>query len=337
MTKSTAEIKVLIIEDDQEKREELVEILRDSGIQLSNVKATGFAESGIQLLDNEEPDVVLLDLKIPYNEESISLNIDNSNKVINAVERLNSIRNQEAESTGILIISASIDDRGIRNQYKHTKEIIDYFDKDEIALNKENFKQELIRKIKKVVEKEIKHECRIDLAEIRHYKISKLKSIHEELYNRISEDLLGDFEKLNNRNVNVSRLVENIIGLAGRVVEDIVNLLENDQYTLGDIDDTDNFFSVRTRLTLLSGRRHTGYENGQPKYEKVGEGIISRKTAEYATQAYKLRSEALHSKEGDRYNNKIFNDSDYSIEDAAISINLIMPLVSDFIQYSRNK
>ncbi|MEX0980489.1 MAG: hypothetical protein WD577_11950 [Bacteroidales bacterium] len=337
MSKPIADIKILIIEDDQEKREELVEILRDAGLSLVNVSVTGFAETGIEKLEDEQPDVVLLDLKIPYNEESMSLNIDNSNKVIHAVERLNVTRNQEADSTGILIISASVDDRGIRNQYKHTKEVIDFFDKDEIALNKEGFKQELLKKIQRTVEREIKHECAVEYPEIRKIKLSKLKPLHLDLHNRIVNDLLGDFEKLNNRNVNTSRVSENIIGLAGRIVEDIINLIEDDQYSLSENDQSDNFTSVRNRLINLSGRKYLRHENRQAIYKTNGERIISRKAAEYGKQAYILRSEALHSKDGDRFNNKIFKDTEYTIEDAAISIGLIIPLISEFITYLKNK
>jgi len=135
MKKSIGEISVLIIEDDREKREELVEILRDFGIELSNINYTKYAEEGIELLNNELPDVVLLDLNIPYSQGSESIKIDNSNKVIRAVERTNIARNLEDHSTGIIIISASVSDDGLRKNYKHIKEVVDFFDKDEIALN----------------------------------------------------------------------------------------------------------------------------------------------------------------------------------------------------------
>lgn len=337
MKKPVENIKILIIEDDQEKREELVEILRDNGIRLPNIFTSGYAEKGIDLLEEECPDVVLLDLKIPYNEESISIKIDNSNKVIKAVERINAIRNQEDSSTGIIIISASVDDEGLRKNYKHTIEVVDFFDKDEIALNKKKFITELIKKIHQTTEKEFKHECKVEFAEIRDFKISKLKTIHYGLFERISKDLLQQFEKLNNKNSNVSRIAENVIGVSGRIVEDIINLVDDRQSQLTTNDQSDNLTSVRNRLTNLTGRKYIGFVNYQNKYEIIGNPIFSRKAAEFATFAYKLRSEALHSQEGDNYNNKIFKESRFSIEDAAISITLIIPLINEFINYLENE
>jgi hypothetical protein len=276
-------------------------------------------------------------LTIPYNEESKSLKIDNSNKVIKEVERLNALRNQQEDSTGIIIISASIDDRGLMNKYKDTPEIVDFFDKDDIALKKNKFKDDLINAIQKSTEREFKHECKIEFSDLRNLKASKLKSIHPKLFKRINEDLLGEFTKLNNKNVNTSRVAEYIIGMAGVIVEDIINLVEDKQYVLKEIDQSDNLSSVRNRLIALTGRRYVGYENGHSQYEIINTPVFSRKAADFAVYAYKLRSEALHSKEGDKYNSKIFNDPHYTIENAAVSVNLIMPLIIEYIDFEINK
>jgi CheY-like chemotaxis protein len=334
MKKSIGEISVLIIEDDREKREELVEILRDFGIELSNINYTKYAEEGIELLNNELPDVVLLDLNIPYSQGSESIKIDNSNKVIRAVERTNIARNLEDHSTGIIIISASVSDDGLRKNYKHIKEVVDFFDKDEIALNEFFFKASLKKKIQQIADWDFRHSGHIEFKEIRNIKLKKLESINKDLYDRITNDLLGQFGKLNNRNVNTNRVVEGIIGLAGQIVEDIISLIENKNAQLMPEDNSDNFISVRNRLTGLTGRK---WNNDNKGYDLKGQSIISRKAAEYASFAYKLRSEALHTKEGDSNNQKIYNNNEYSIEDAAILIDLILPLIKDYIQYMKNK
>jgi len=336
MKKETGDIKVLIIEDDREKREELTEILRDIGIRLSNIYKTGFSEKGIELLEDELPDVVLLDLNIPHNEESLGLRKENSNMIIKTVERLNAIRNQEDDSTGIIIISASVNDEGLQKSYKHFQEVVEFYDKKDV-FNKQEFKNDLLKKILKTVEHDFKHDCQIELTEIRKLKLSKLKEINQELHNRIVYDLLAEFEKLNNRNVNTNRIAENIIGLCGMIVEDITNLLENEEAVLTEVDDSDNFNSVKKRLTKLTGRKYVDYVNYQPVFEIISKPVISRKAADYATYAYKLRSEAIHSKEGDFNNNKVFKDSRYTIEDAAVSINLIMPLIIDLINYKKKQ
>lgn len=334
MKKPVSDIKVVIIEDDKEKREELIEILRDLEIKLENIKQSKYAENGIELIANELPDVVLLDLKIPYSVESESIKIDNSNKVINEVERLNAARNQEDSSTGILIISASIQDDGLRKKYKNTPEVVDFFDKDEIALDEKKFKKELLRKILQVVERDFRHETKIELKEIRNVKLNKLKEIHRGLYDRITKDLLGQFEKLNNRKANIYGIAERIIGLSGRIVEDIINIIENSETDLTPIDDSDNFKSIRNKLTDLTGRR---WDNYTKSYDVISTPVFSRKAAEYARFAYQLRSEALHSKEGDDKNAKIFVNDTYTIEDASVSISLIMPLIQEFIIYMKDR
>ena len=328
MTKPTNEIKVVIIEDDKAKKEELVEILHTNKFSLKNIFSTGFSDIGIDLIEEHLPDVVLLDLKIPANEDDQSVKIENSNKVIKDVELINARRNQDDESTGIIIISASVNDSGLQRLYKDKPEIVHFFDKERITLDPKSFSSDLIDKINIVVARNFRHIVQVDYDSIRNIKIKKLESINKDLFERIDTNLLGQFAKLNNRNVNVHQIVEGIIGLSGKIVEDIVILLEDNDASLSIIDDSDNFNSIRNKLTKLSGRK---YDHSSKGNDIIYPEIISRKAADFASYAYKLRSEALHSKEGDIKNDKIFVNSKYSISDAVISIDLIMPLVQEFI------
>lgn len=334
MKKTIDQIKILIIEDDREKREELAEILYNIGFKLANIFHTKFAEEGIALINDELPDVVLLDLRIPYNDNDGREIIDNSNKVIKEVQRINLARNVEEDSTGIIIISASIDDVGIRNNYKHINEVVDFFDKDEIALNEGKFITNLEKKIFQVVERDFKQPCGVELKEIRNIKLKKLESINLDLYNRIITDLLGEFEKLNNKKSNINLISQNVIGLSGIIVEDILNLFDDKNVSLLPIDKSDNSNTVRHKLTRLTGRE---WDYDHKKYIRGKNEILSRKAAEYARFAYQLRSEVLHSKEGDFEHKKIFNKNNFTILDASISINLIMPLIQEFIEYNEKK
>lgn len=56
MKKDIALVRIVIIEDDQEKRDELLEILRDIGFRLNNIMQTKYAEKGIELID--QPKIV---------------------------------------------------------------------------------------------------------------------------------------------------------------------------------------------------------------------------------------------------------------------------------------
>jgi hypothetical protein len=96
---------------------------------------------------------------------------------------------------------------------------------------------------------------------------------------------------------------------------------------------SNNVTSVRNKLTALSGRVYTEYNS----YEETGDKIISRKAAEYALKAYQYRNEAVHSQKKDDKNNKIFADSSFSKEDASISVQLIFPLIKDYITYVKSK
>lgn len=326
-------INVLIVEDDQEKREELAELLRDIGIELKNIQQVKYAEKAIEIVNDDLPEVVLLDLKIPFNPDNESINIKNSNLIIKEVERVNAARNNELSSTGIIVISASVDDQGLQENYKHNPDIVDFLDKDEIALDEDKFKGRLLKRIKNIARREFSHDCKIELPTIRKIKLNKLKEINLKLYERIVNDLLERFAGLNNKKANVKRDSEMIIGLAGRIVEDIINLFHDENVDLLPIDESDNFSSVRNKLNNLTGRR---WNNSERKLVLIGTPKISRRAAEYARFAYQLRSEALHSKEGDIDNKKLFNTDEFAIEDAAISINLIMPLVQEFINFKNN-
>jgi len=335
MRKDLGQIKILIIEDEQEKREELVELLRDLGFSLPNIFYTQYAETGIEILDDELPDVVLLDLNIPYSKDNISVKIDNSNKVINAVERLNALRNQDDDSTGILIISASVDDEGIRKKYKHTPEVVDFFVKEDLDLKPEKFKDDLKKKIIIAIEREFNRSTIVEIKELRNLKLKKLQLINVDLFRRIEKEVIDEFEKLNNRKVNESLIARGIIGTVGIIVEDVINLLEDKNALLQPIDDSDNFYSVRNRLNKLTGREWIREDN---KFDLAGsKPMISRKAADYARYAYQLRSEVLHTKEGDTDNKKIFNTNNFTIFDASISISLITPLIHEFIDLMEKK
>jgi len=333
MKKSLDQVKCLIVEDDQEKREQLVKEMRNLGFNLNNIERTKYAEKAIEKINDELPDVVLLDLNIPYSEDNEKIEINNSNKVIEAVKSINLTRNLSDESTGIIIVSASIDDKGMRNRYKGSPEIVDYIDKYEMAINPQGFAKNLNKQINKVLERKFSQPCLIDFKEIKLSNMKPLEKTHPALYDRIINELFAPLSKLNNRDVNVHHVSNSIISAAGKIVEDIINITLHERPNLTSANINENHMTIRHKLTQLTGRK---WDYETKEYIITGSPVFSRKAAEYAQIAYKLRSEAAHSTEADEKNEKLFADCKFTTEDAVIASTLVLPLILEFIQHKTN-
>lgn len=332
MSKPFDQIKCLIVEDDEEKRIQLVRLLQKIGLSLKNVFMKAFAEDAIDCIKDEYPDVVLLDLKIPYNKDDSKIQINNSNKVIDAVKNINNARNTTNESTGVIIISASIDDRGLQNSYKKNQEIVAFIDKIELAQNPEKFQSDLKKQIGKIIERKFSEPCQIELKEIRLSQIKPLEKINTSLYNRLINDILTPLASLNNRNVNIHHVSKKIVTEAGIIVEDIINLSLDKKPSFTQNQGIEPYNSIRNKLNKLTGREWNSQIQG---YSLVGEPLFSRKSAEYARLAYKLRSESAHSMEADNKNDKLFANETFTPEDAFIASSLIFPLVLEFIKLNQ--
>jgi len=97
--------------------------------------------------------------------------------------------------------------------------------------------------------------------------------------------------------------------------------------------------TIVNKLTKLSGRKFLRFENGKAIYKNISslKPIIRRISQEYTHMAYKLRNQASHPPEDDPNFNNLFAgyNAKFTKEDAAISINLIVPLIQDYINYMK--
>lgn len=57
----------------------------------------------------------------------------------------------------------------------------------------------------------------------------------------------------------------------------------------------------------------------------------------YAAQTFLLRSYASHAPETDKKNENIFYGGEFTKEDAAISINLLVPVIIEYIKLLKSK
>lgn len=331
----TADIKtsrILVVEDEKDKREGLIRILMYDGNWKGDlIKDVATASDAIDAINNFEPEVVILDLKIPRNDKE-------EPKIANAVDVLKEIEiynSNNINSIFVIVISASVEDAGVQNLIKEDRsKIVSFIDKNEAAIDSDKFKEKLLKQVNKALCKE-HEEKKVDYSNIRRSEIKKLKDLNRNLWEKIDKSILGEFELLFGKNVNVHPRAKQIIGSCGEIVEDIISLLKDDSYEIGSLEYQEDIPSVGKNLYALTGRKR---DYRTKIISLTGKkAVISRSASEYAFQAYRYRSEALHSSENDVDNKKMFKEKKLTIEDAAVSINLIMPLVLEYIEIVKNK
>lgn len=339
---SSVNQRYLIIEDEEEIRDFLLRILIDNiGIPNESIEEATYLNEAKTIIDEFDPNIVLLDLKIPRDKD-YEPDMINAFELIQYVELYNFRQHSSKDKIKIIVISGSVEDRGVRQILKMDKSrIFDFYDKGEIARDVAKFETSLKRKIEKAIE--FRGEVQsIDYTFVRKGVIKKLEEIRPELWQKIDEQILKPFENISDIKLNEANIAKSIIINCGELVEDIIALYADRNQTIGVIEYTINDNSVLKKLTKLSGRKFVGWDkenNNEPKFEVIGNNLIRRISQEYAHKAYQLSSQARHSKEGDERNNKWFSgyNAGFTKEDAALSINLIVPLIQDFIYCFENE
>ncbi len=331
MAVNLQDAKFLIVEDEEDKSDLFFRMLLEQNVSEDQIEVSETSDSAKEKISEFEPEIILLDVKIPRDESS-QPESDNCIDVINAVKLYNH------ENTGkirIILISATVKDKGIQKIIQSEKKIfVDFLDKTEIATNLDKFKEKLLKDIKKALKNDEEEE-KIDYSFVRKSNLKELKKLKPPLWKKIEEEILNEFEKLNNKNVNEHLVSKNIIRNCGEIVEVITYYLEDNTINLNDIVISNNPNSIRNRLTILTGRAYKSNEEG---YEVVSKKtLISRKACEFGYRAYLLRNQASHAAEVDEQNRNIFNQTRLNKEDAAISLSLIMPLMNDYIAFLKNK
>ena len=327
------EKRFLIIEDEEKNRDMLLRLMIDDyNIPESKIREAQNLLEAEEEIDNFEPHIVLLDLKIPVSE-GMEPEMINAFKIIQKAEYYNFKQVNQNDKIKIIVISGSIQDRGVQKILSLNKEIIfDFFDKGAIASNYSGFKIKLGEKLERAAIYEGKKNS-IEYSYFRDALLKEVSAINPNLWEKIDVQILQEFEKLNDTNVNESVVSKSIIGTCGEIVEDLIQLLNKSGNGLPTFY-INNENSVLSKLTFLSGRRYNGWDNGikENQYQYIGQSKIRRASQEYAVMLYRMRSQALHGKEGDGNNSKWYAKHNFSREDAVIAINLLVPLIRDYIE-----
>jgi CheY-like chemotaxis protein len=332
-------LKFLIIEDNKSNLDHLSRtLLYNTGVLGENVSEAETAEEAIEIISDFEPDIVLLDLKVPR-KSGDEPSIESAVEILKEIELQYHRKNRFIR---VIVISGSVQDAGVQQLIRGDRSnIVKFVDKNAIAIDSDEFKVKLIKLIERCIQEE-EPERSIEYSDLRNSHIKKhLLKLSPNLWQKIEKEILSDFESLNDRKVNVYNRVKSIILACGEVVEDILHLIDDEKYDLSEKKYSDDDNTIRKKLLKITGRRHLGKDaEGKDKGYSIDAKniLISRVACDCAFHAYRYRSEAVHGKEGDVLNNKLF-PSDYSFtrEDAAISINLIMPLINDYIKHLESK
>jgi CheY-like chemotaxis protein len=324
--------KILIVEDEKDKRDGLVRILMyDGGWHADLIKDVATSLEAVESISSFEPDVVILDLKIPRASKE-EPKISNAAEVLKEIELYNQ---NNLNSIYVIVISASVEDTGLRDLIKEDRsKILTFIDKNEAAIDSAKFKEKLLRQVHKALKKE-REEKRVDYSTIRKSEIKKLQDLNRSLWEKIDRNILTEFELLFGKNANVHPRAKQIIGSCGEVVEDIISLLKDGSHEISSKKYQDENPTVGKNLYGLTGRSRDLKTRVISLTGK--EPVISRAAAEFAYQAYRYRSEVLHSTHDDPENKKIFREKKLTAEDAAVSVNLIMPLIIEYIEIAKKK
>lgn len=335
MSKDIKDLSVIIVEDENKNTEILERVLLGNGIK--KIRTASNTVDALDLLEAEYPNLILLDLKIPYTkgtpEESV-----NALNIIMEVERINRIYDCYIR---IIIISGTTQERGLQKLISRDKLLIQHmFDKGLMTEDSDKFKAELLNQINHVLNYPIKKEkATITLLELNQKNIFPLKTIDGYLFEFINTNIFSPFEKMDA--TTESNLSFAIIIKCGIVVEYLVDafslrITDSTKKKLTSLTDLaalksqpkESDMSIRDRLVELTGRK---FNSGS--FVNTGTQIISRQAADFAITAYRIRNDASHTGESDPKNKNIFSDNNFTKEHALSSITLILPIVKDYINF----
>ena len=325
----------LIVEDEEENRDLLLRLLiNEYNISDDNIhEAENLSQAEVEI-EEFQPNIIFLDLKIP---ESYGMEPEmiNAFKIIQQAELYNFKQPDSKEKIKIIVVSGSIKDKGVQKIISLNKDtIFDFFDKGIIASDFDKFKLDFKRKLEKAIIYEGNNPS-IDYSDVRNALFRKVQEINPSLWEKIDSQILKEFEKFSGKKANEFNISKSIIGTCGEIVEDVIwyfTVLGNHKLPESY---NENEGSVLAKLTSLSGRKHIGRDNKEQVFELINQPKIRRISQEYALLAYRMRSQALHTKEGDVNNNKWFKEHKFTKEDAAISINLIVPFIEDYMEFKK--
>lgn len=340
MNKEITHLNVLIVEDENRNIEILQRILLNEGVR--NIRTAQNTEKALELLEREFPDLILLDLKIPYQDGGIEDSI-NSIQIILEVESRNRIFEHHIR---IIIISGTTQERGLQKLIARDKSLIQHmFDKGLMGKNSDEFRNELMQQIKNTLKHPVKREKpSISILDSYRNTLSHLKDKDKLLYDYLMTYVFKRYSLINEESEN--EIAQAIIIRCGMVVEDLIERFNFDlsplkgrKFSLGELKElmavpAEDDKNVGMKLMALSGRR---WNDVNKSLDVIDNGKISRQACEYAHLAYKHRNHASHKGKMDTKNENIFKDNNFTKEHTAISISLIIPLIQDYIKYLKHQ
>lgn len=322
------ELKILVVEDEKWIRNNLIMKIHDYGLDANNIKGTSNSSESIKYIESFDPDIILLDLNIPR----VLHGLPDISHAFDVMEKVQLYNNKHKDKIKIIVISGTIFDHAVQKIIALSDKVIfKYIDKSGIAENSSMFNSDLKKTIIDVIADRDEEIC-LDYEIIRDGHLKELEKVDRALWEQIDREIFSEFKKIFSNDSNENVRATNIILKVGKLVEDIISLISKGSLSYNQKELLGRQTTVRKQLNVLSGRRHIKDKG----FIEIGQQIISRESVEYSMLAYTLRSEGIHGgKDSDPKNEKLFSKSKPKIEDAAISMNLIVPLIRDYIAFKK--
>jgi CheY-like chemotaxis protein len=337
MKKDLKDLNILIVEDESKNTEILERILLGQGI--TKLRTASNTEEAIDKISQDLPDLILLDLRIPYTEGGQE-DAANSYQIVLEVESSNRIHDHHIK---IIIISGTTQEKGLQKLIAKDKSLFQHmFDKGDMGMDPEKFKNDLLAQIKQVLTHSVKkNKPKISLFENLDRIIAPLKQIDKDLFAYFHDEVLCNFEEMDDKTENI--VSQAIIIRCGIILEDLIQQFENPSQknkdrkfnaessgkVITEIIPEDEK-SIKRRLEKLTGRT---WDKTNYLYIINDKAKISRQACEYGVLAYKCRNHASHSNKTNPKNDNIFNDGNFTKEHAINSITLLTPILQDYIKY----
>jgi CheY-like chemotaxis protein len=314
--------RILIVEDEKKQTDRIIKCLLKHGITSNNIKQAKSFEKAKEKLETAIWDFVVLDVNILEHEDDQpdSAIKKNSERLMEYIRN----ENEKRPDSKIKVIYSTGSKEHIlyKEVYKGQEWVLNVIEKQ--ASNE--YEDALIGTIQKELATPRGTSAVIEYTGIPKDVVIKLKHLDK-----------GRFAAIDNiQQLYTQGDYFQVIMLCGSFVEDIIARFDSNLITIKD-DVPENIYAA---LNSLRGQKKE--KDGQfSKWvvNDLAEKKISQKSIEYAILAYKCRNHAAHpsSPMCGRHKqdfNMYYNDPEkYTIHTAAISIQLLVPIIIDYIKY----
>ena len=316
--------KILIVEDESEMAERIAKCLLENGFPKEQIKGVKSFEKAKEKLEIDNWDFVILDVNILENENDSyqTASKKNSERLMDLIRQENLKRPDH--QIKVIYSTGSKEAIHYKSTFKGQEWVLNVIEK--FASNE--YEEALIGTIKKELANPQVNTTVVEYSGIPKDVQINLKATNQKLFFEL-EKILKSYD---------NKQYKEVIMSCGAYVEVVINafpiseLSQKANIALG-------YLTAADKLGLLRGRLWDR-ENRKMQTIDLPMQLISEKTFEYSCFVCECRNSAAHDnlRETRRKYNMFFQDSDaYTTHTAAISLQLLVPIIQDYIKYREPK